>query len=287
MKPDRLPLPIPSLAAFPQEWSARLELAYGLRGEATIPTLRRHFGPLRVQKSFYPEGEGCCHQIVVHPPGGIAGGDHLSVSVDVGDGAHALLTSPGAAKWYRSYGRTAYQTLRFKVGQGATLEWLPLETILFDGSAPSLTAEIDLAADARLIYSDVICLGRPAAGERFTEGHWRQRTRLTRAGRLVWSEPVDLAGSDALLDSQVGLAGHSVVGTFVWAGPALPGELHRACRDVAALGMGAVSQLPDVWVARFIGDSAEAAHAYFRELWRLIRPHALGREAVAPRIWNT
>jgi urease accessory protein len=272
----------------PQVWSARLELAFGLRSNgATVPTLRRHYGPLRVQKSFYPEGEGVCHQIVVHPPGGIAGGDHLTISLEVGDGAHALLTSPGAAKWYCAYGRPAYQTLQFKVGADAALEWLPQETILFDGSEPHLASHIELAATARLIFADVVCLGRPAAGERFSAGHWQQHTRVSRDGRLLWAEPVQLAGGDPLLDSRVGLAGHSVVGTLLWAGPALPPELHQACRAVPAQGMGAVSQLPEVWLARFVGDSAEAAHAYFRELWRSIRPWALGREAVAPRIWNT
>jgi urease accessory protein len=270
------------------EWTAKLELSYERRYQgATVPALRRHFGPLRVQKSFYPEGEDCCHQIIVHPPGGIAGGDRLSIAVELGDGAHVLLTSPGAAKWYRAYGRPAYQTLDFKVGQGAVLEWLPQETILFDGATPELTSTIELAADARLIFADVVCLGRPAAGERFSEGCWRQRTRLLQQGKLIWTEPVELAGGDPLLNSRTGLAGHNVVGTLLWAGPALPTELHQACRAIPVLGYGAVSQLPDVWVARYIGDSAEAAHAYFRELWRLIRPVALGRPAVAPRIWNT
>lgn len=270
------------------EWTAKLELAYEKRvNGSTVPSLRRHFGPLRVQKSFYPEGEDCCHQIVVHPPGGIAGGDRLVVYLEVGEGAHALLTSPGAAKWYNAYGRPAYQSLHFRVMQRATLEWLPQETILYNGSMPELSAEIDLAADARLIYSDVVCLGRPAAGECFSEGRWQQRTRLSRQGRLVWAEPVDVAGGDSLLNARVGLDSHTVVGTLLWAGPALPAELHQACRAVAAQGAGAVSQLPEVWLARYIGDSAEAAHAYFRELWRLIRPHTLGRPAVAPRIWNT
>lgn len=281
-------LAAPASAALPQAWAARLELAYGRRSNgATVPTLRRHSGPLRVQKSFYPEGEGCCHQIIVHPPGGIAGGDRLEVAVTLQDGAHTLITSPGAAKWYHGYGRAAQQSLHFKVGPGAALEWLPQETILFSGSEALLDAEIELAPDAQLIYADVVCLGRPAAGERFEAGCWRQRTRLRRAGRLVWSEPVMLAGGDALLRSRLGLAGHSVVGTLLWCGPVLPLELQQACRAVAAHGLGAVSQLPEVWLARFIGDSAEAAHLYFRELWRLIRPWALGREAVAPRIWNT
>ncbi|MDN0074361.1 urease accessory protein UreD [Crenobacter sp. SG2303] len=269
-------------------WSARLELAYARHGERTIPVHRRHFGPLRVQKHFHPEPSGgVCHQIIVHPPGGIAGGDALAFAIALEPGAHALLTSPGAAKWYRAHGRAASQTLNARLAEGAVLEWLPQETILFDGSDTSLHNHFELAGDARLVYSDVVCLGRPAAGERFATGQWRQDSRIVRDGRLIWAEPLRLAGSDPLLTSRIGLAGHSVVGTLLFAGPKLPAELTALCRELVADGLLAISQLPELWVARFLGDSAEAAHSAFRQLWRLIRPEAVGLDAVAPRIWNT
>ena len=121
--------PIP----FTPSWYAELELAYARFGESSRPVLRRHLGPLRVQKHLYAEGPEVCQHIIVHPPGGIAGGDRLAIRARVEDGAWAQLTSPGAAKWYRANG-PAYQTLELHVSPGATLEWLPQETIVFSAA---------------------------------------------------------------------------------------------------------------------------------------------------------
>lgn len=270
------------------DWSARLELAYALRDGRTVPVHRRHVGPLRVQKHFHPEPSGACHQIVVHPPGGVAGGDALSLEVSLEAGAHALITSPGAAKWYDGHERQAFQELDVRVAPGATLEWLPQETILFDGAEVNLCSRFRLSGDARLLAADVVCLGRPASGEVFAGGGWKQHTCIERDGRLLYVEPLSLAGGGALLASRVGLGGKSVMATLLWAGPPVPPELHRACREVGGPGLlAAVSQLPEVWVARCLADSAEAAHAYCRTLWRMLRPALVGHAAHPPRIWNT
>ena len=93
--------PVP-ITLFTPSWHAELELGYGRDGETTRPTLRRHKGPLRVQKHLYAEGPEVCQHIIVHPPGGIAGGDRLDIAATVGRNAWAQLTSPGAAKWYRA-----------------------------------------------------------------------------------------------------------------------------------------------------------------------------------------
>ena len=127
--------PVPA-TLFTPSWHAELELGYGRDGETTRPTLRRHQGPLRVQKHLYGEGPEVCQHIIVHPPGGIAGGDRLHINASLGANAWAQLTSPGAAKWYRAAG-PAYQQLELKVGAGATLEWLPQETIVYCGAKPS------------------------------------------------------------------------------------------------------------------------------------------------------
>src|SRR5438094_9519722 len=108
-------------------WKARLSLSFARDGNRSVLAGRSHEGPLVVQKPLYPEGGAICHAIVVHPPGGIAGGDELALSATVGDGAAALLTTPGAAKWYRSAGPWAKQSVAFDVE--GTLEWLPQETI--------------------------------------------------------------------------------------------------------------------------------------------------------------
>lgn len=280
------PSEAPAAADAIGSWRAALALGYARRGEATVPVLRRHRGPLRVQKHFHPEGPAVCQHIIVHPPGGIAGGDALRIDVEVGAAAHALITSPGAAKWYRGRAE-ASQQLRLQVASGGVLEWLPQETILFDGSHSRLDTDIALAGDARLLFADVTCFGRPGSGERFCNGRWRQRMAIRRDDRLLWQEQAVLGGGDPLLQAPAGLGGATVCGSLLWVGEPLPAELHEACRALPFAGRSGVTQLPGLWLARCLCDSAEAAHAWLRAVWALLRPVLLGRAAVPPRIWAT
>lgn len=270
-------------------WQARLHLGFERRDDRTILAQAKHFGPLRVQKALHPEGPGVCHAIVLHPPSGIAGGDELGIRIDVSEGAHALLTTPGAGKWYRSAGAQARQAVTIQVGTGGTVEWLPQETIVFDGARARIEADIELAADARYCGWEVLCLGRRASGERFERGELRLATRIAREGRPLWLERGLLAGGDPLLASSIGLAGNSVCGTLLATGELAP-ELLAAGRAVAAAEAGAqtgITALPGLLVARYLGHSSEAARLWFIELWRLLRPALLGLPAQTPRIWNT
>lgn len=271
-------------------WHARLALGFAKRGAASVLVRREHVGPLRVQKALYPEGEAVCHAIVLHPPSGMAGGDRLEIGVEVGPGAHALLTTPGAGKWYRSAGAWAGQRLDFSVGADAALEWLPQESIVFDGARADMQSRVRLAADARFIGWDVLCLGRRAAGESFERGELRLETRIERDGRPLWLERGGLAGGAEMLSSPAGLAGYSVSGTLLALGPNLDASLLAACREATPAEPAArhgVTRLPDVLAARYLGHSSEAARAWFTALWRLLRPALLGRAAQTPRIWNT
>lgn len=268
-------------------WRAELHLRFERRGPRTVLAERVHVGPLRVQKSLYAEGDGVCQNIIVHPPGGIVGGDALVIDADAGPGAHAQLTTPGAAKWYRSAGEAATQHVVLRAAESAVIEWLPRETIVFDGAVAELDSRIELAGDAAFIGWDIVCLGRTASGERFRHGSLRQQLGIARDGAAVYVERARIEGG-RLLSSPVGLNGATVFGTFIAAAaPRLSDGLLDACRKVAADGEGAVTRLPGVLLARYRGASAEAAHAYFGKLWRVSRPRLTGREAVAPRIWNT
>jgi len=269
-------------------WRAELALGYERRGTRTVLAARRHDGPLVVQKPLYPEGAAVCHTIVVHPPGGIAGGDELTLDVAIGAGAHALLTTPGAGKWYRSGGAWAAQGLAFDVAAGACLEWLPQETIVFDGARARLGAQVRLAADARYIGWEILCLGRTGSGERFERGRIRLQNLISRDGRPLWLESASLDGGAALLASRAGLAGKPVCGTLAAAAPRIGEDLLAACRAIASSeGEAAVTLLPGVLLARWLGDSGEAARHYFVRLWAVLRPAITGREAVEPRIWRT
>ncbi|WP_300635619.1 urease accessory protein UreD [Pseudomonas sp.] len=272
-------------ALFTPSWHAELELGYARFGDTTRPVLRRHLGPLRVQKHLYAEGPEVCQHIIVHPPGGIAGGDRLAISAQVAEGAWAQLTSPGAAKWYRA-GGPAFQQLELTVQAGATLEWLPQETIVFSAAQAELGTRIELHGDARLFYWDVVALGRPASGERFDLGHFQSQLDIRRDGQLLWHERQRIVGGDGLLDSPIGLDGQPVFATLLVTGEIDP-QLLEQCRSLPHAVRGDLTQLPGLLVARCLAGEALLARAWLIDLWRLLRPALLGREAVPPRIWST
>jgi urease accessory protein len=261
-------------------WKAELSLGFERTGERTVLARKRHDGPLVVQKALYPEGGEVCHAIVVHPPAGIAGGDELLLDVESKNGAFAQLTTPGAGKWYRSAGAWAAQRLSFDV-EGA-LEWLPQETIVFDGARADLSTEVRLAGDARYIGWEILCLGRSGSGERFSRGTIRLSTRISRDKKPIWLERGLIEGGGKLMRSPAGLGGHPVCGTFVAAGPQI-GKM----RPAAGIEPLAVTQLPGLLVGRYLGDSSEQAKRAFAALWAALRPRLLGREAREPRIWRT
>jgi urease accessory protein len=248
----------------------------------------RHHGPLRMQKSLYPEGKAVCHAVVIHPPGGIAGGDSLGVSVDVEPGAHALVTTPGAAKWYKANGRQSTQQVRMRVG--GLLEWLPQEAIVFDAAQVSSTIDVELGADAAMIGWDIVALGRRAAGERFVHGRYAQSIRLSFESRLAWHERTRLVGSDPLLESPVGLAGLHVFGCLWAAGAALERlDVDELRAELGTAGNAApVTRLaPRLLVARTLADGTEAARAALVAVWCALRPRLLGATAQLPRLWAT
>jgi urease accessory protein len=266
-------------------WHASLRLRFVHDAGTTRLAGRSHSGPLRVQKALYPEGPGVCHAIVVHPPGGVAGGDQLAIEVDAGTRSHAFLTTPGAAKWYRSAGPAARQVVRIVAGEGSAVEWLPQETIVFDQARVEMSHEVELDAGASYIGSEILCFGRTAAGERFERGSLRQHTSIRRGGRLLWWEQGVLAGGGAAMGSALGLAGHSVCATMVGVGRPAPAPLLAALRSSdAAL---AVSQVKSVFVARYLCDDSETARHAMTRVWQAVRPHLLGRAATVPRIWAT
>jgi urease accessory protein len=284
-------LPLSQLEPSPI-WHAELHLGFARHGERTVLCENRHRGPLRVQKALYPEGDAVCQTILLHPPAGIAGGDHLAISSSVGAGAHAQLTTPGAGKWYRSGGAEASQHIDFTVAKGATLEWLPQETLFFDGARAHLETRVALAADSRYIGWDILCLGRAAAGERFANGRIDLFFRIERDSLPIWLERGGFDGNDPMLSSPAGWAGATVCGTLLCTFPEvsqLGTQLLEAGRQTAPAD-GAnhgLSMLPGIIVARYLGNSSEAARLWFGNLWTILRPACCGRPAVIPRIWNT
>ncbi|MEN9865715.1 MAG: hypothetical protein RL748_1305 [Pseudomonadota bacterium] len=291
-------------------WQASLRLGFARMGERTALVQREHNGPLRVQKALYPEGQALCQAIIVHPPGGVVAGDQLQIAVEIGIGSQVLLTTPGAAKWYKSPGPVSGQDIVIKVAEGATLEWLPQETIFFDACQVALNQQIELAQHASYIGCDIVCYGRRASGEALRSGRISQRTRISRAGKLIWSEQgiCDVAQADSRLHSRFGMAGNTVCATLLACPATAATELANGSASRAANSLSnkqssslladlrsAIASLPGcgvthfqgMWVVRYLGHSSEDARQTMLAAWAILRPALLGRAAVVPRIWQT
>ncbi|NJD06172.1 MAG: urease accessory protein UreD [Methylococcaceae bacterium] len=264
-------------------WQAELRLGFERRIDRTVLASRSRRGPLTVQRAFHPEGE-TAHVYLLHPPGGVVGGDQLRIDAACAAGARALLTTPAAGKFYRSGGATARQGVHLRGAEGAAVEWLPQETIVFDGARLESALHIDLNAGARFIGWDVVCFGRPACGEAFSSGAGQFRLRLQQDGVPLLQERF-LADS-RFVRANWGLRGHPVLATLL-ACPVAP-ELLSAVREI--LGdrpdVGA-TRLGEVLVVRALGWRAEDMRRLFAEIWAAVRPAVIGRVACIPRIWAT
>lgn len=251
-----------------------------------------HDGPLRVLQSLYPEGDAICHNVLVHPPGGLVGGDTLDIRVTVGRGAHGLVTTPGATRFYRSSGACALQQSHLRLETGARMEWLPLETILYNGCRAENHLSFDLAPDAELIGWDITALGLPHAGQPFARGRFCQHIELPG----VWLERGVVDAQDTrLLGSPLGLAGqHCMASIFFAAGSAIERARRELALDSArqvlaghALNFraGATSPNPQVLVLRALAPQVEPAMDMLKKVWAAWRQILWNKPAVPPRIW--
>lgn len=253
---------------------------------------RAHYGPLRVQKTLHPEGASICHAIIVHPPGGVVGGDRLTIKASVGECAHAFLTTPGAAKWYQANGKISQQQVHLQIAHAATLEWLPQETIFFDQTSAELEHQVVLQGSARYIGGEILCFGRTASGESFNSGRIFQQTSIRHDGKLLWFEQGTLNGGTSAMHSRLALADYTVCATLIVVGKALPGSVVQQLRDTAtrlssSQASVGVSQIKSLLVLRMLGHSSELAKRWMIQAWQQLRPGLLGCEAQVPRIWNT
>jgi len=255
--------------------------------------LRQHFGQLYVQKPFYPEGPEVCHVVLVHPPGGVVGGDRLEITNHVGSDANVQITTPGAAKWYRSNGHISYQKVTFDVKTGGAMEWLPQETIFYDDAQVELVQYVNLEKKSTYIGCEIFCFGRTAYGESFDSGRIRQKFSIRRDNKLIWYEQLNLLGGDKAMRSSHVLANKTVCATLLAVSDAIhSNDLINALREQAAAIINdgevlGVSQVKSVVVARYLGNSSEVARAVMLKLWDVLRPTLLGRVAEVPRMWNT
>ena len=268
-------------------WRASLELGFVQAGTRTVLEHSRHIGPLRVQRPFYPEGN-LAHVYILHPPGGVVGGDHLNISLKANDGAQVLCTTPGCGKFYLSAGNEAQLEQHLHVTAGASLEWLPQENILFAGARLRASTRIELENDAVFIGWDITCLGRPASHERFEQGTMTSRLTFCHNQALQLVENQRIIGQPQL-DAAAGLRGKPVQGILL-AFPCATTQL-ECVRDTLAeqpssalIGATLIDRL---LVVRALADESETLKQNMMTIWQTLRPQLLERPAVVPRIWAT
>jgi urease accessory protein len=278
-------------------WHAKLDLHYAsapLADGAPRTTVQfKHDGPLRVLQSLYPEGPAVCHNVLVHPPGGIVGGDTLDITVQVGTGAHALITTPAATRFYKSMGEPGTQQVKVQLHSGARLEWLPLETIAYNGCNAFNSAVFELAPGAEMIGWDITALGLPHAHQPFERGSLQQHIEVTGA----WLERALIDAADTrLLNSPLGLAGNLCMGSLFFAcGEAISRERREhllevirsvVADDALAATTGATAPNSHVIVVRTLAPMVEPTIDLLRRVWVALRHAAWDMPAQVPRIWS-
>jgi urease accessory protein len=244
---------------------------------------------LLVQRPFYPEGRDVCHVYLLHPPGGLVPGDSLEVDVNAGKGAQVLVTAPAATKIYRSDGRGSSLVQTLRVAAGAVLEWLPQETIVFEGARADVVTKVELQGDACFVGWEIVCLGRPACGEGFRAGTCRQQWELRRDGQPLVVERTRF--DDEVQGAAWGMRGAPVVGTLLVSWPGVSDvDYGNLFGDVLAPSTGdclTVTRVRSALLMRYLGNSAQRARGHFERAWTVLRPLVAKRPACFPRIWST
>jgi urease accessory protein len=269
-------------------WHGNLELIYGVRSGATQLLHDRSQAPFKLQRSFYPEGSEICHNVILHTAGGMVGGDRLSMNLHLQPQAQALITTAAASKLYRSNGQEAQQTIQVRVAEGACLEWLPQETIVFDQAIYRQDMRIELAAEAQWLGWEITRFGRTARGEQFLAGNWRSHTEVWQAGKPLWIDRQWLPGSPVMVESPHGLANCPIVGSFAYIGQVVEPELVTQARSLwqGSSGEIGVTRLMSGLLCRYRGHSTSEVRQWFLAVWQLLRLSYLGRSTCLPRVWQ-
>lgn len=268
-------------------WKAELNLCFQNSGDRTVLASRSQSGPLTVQRPFYPEAN-VCHLYLLHPPGGVVGGDELHINVHAEEQSNVLITTPGATKFYRNTGLLAQQIQTLSVQDDCALEWFPQENIFFDGTHTHLKTRVELTESARFMGWEINCYGRPAANEDFESGKVLTSLEIFRCGQPLLMDRL-LIDSPSALQSPSSMNNYPCFGTFV-ATHITDALLETARSALAEIEMPVqigLTLIDDILVARCLGNYAEQISIPLKCIWAAIRPEVLGRDVCHPRIWST
>jgi len=281
----------------PKRWDASLHLEFtkAPQSSKTIVSRRDHIGPLLIQKSLYPEGDEVCHAVILHPPAGIAGGDHLRIEIRTHPQAKAVVTTPGATKWYKSNGLLSSQQTKLSVASGGHLDFLPQENIYFNASHAHNQIHIQLEEGSSMIGWDIAQLGRTASGEIWSGAHLRNELQLSINDRFYWVDSSILDSDDLSIGSTPKLGPYSVMGTMWFCGNHVSEELLEQLRDSLLwsenLKVGATRiNLPKkngLIILRGISSEVEYLKDCFIHMWLRYRLEVSGIPPLPLRLWKT
>lgn len=269
-------------------WEGRLDLVYSQCQDETQVTHNHFVAPLKVQRPFYPEGKDVCHSVILHTAGGVVGGDRLIQTIHLNSNTNVLITTAAASKIYGSQDLEARQQINVQVDSGATLEWLPQETIVFNNAIYRQDLRVELAPGASWLGWEITRFGRSAGGEKFLQGDWRSHTEIWQQGHPLWIDRQWLPASETVFNSPHGLAGKPVVGTLAWVGQSVAPETVAEARrmwDTHLKGETGVTRLPDGLLCRYRGFSTAEARHWFTQVWGLVRLTFCHRKPIKPRVW--
>jgi urease accessory protein len=258
-----------------------VRLRFGVAGGMTQRLELRESGGYRAR--FPTTFDSRSEAVLINTGGGMAGGDQLNIDVALDADAQVVMTTQAAEKIYRSQGPETVVQTRISLGEGAHLDWLPQETILFSGARLTRSLEAEMAADATLLACESVYFGRVAMGELLDAGAFRDSWRIRRGGRLVFAENVRLEGLINLDLAQIAVAnGARALATVLLVQHDAAKRLDeaRAALEGANCACG-VSALDGLLVARFLGADAARLRADLAGFLRNIRGAAL------PRSWQT
>lgn len=269
-------------------WCAELKLDYQFKGKKTCLAHKSQKGPLTVQRPFYPEGD-VCHNYILHPPGGVVGGDTLDIQLTTSNQAHCLITTPGATKFYRSKAnRESLLTQSINIANNAIVEWLPQQNIFFNGAQTRLNTQINIETGGKFIGWEIHCFGRPANHEGFQEGTIRSSTQINIDGQVRLVEQLNTQG-ESITESACGLRNKAMQGSLI-AAPISNMEkqkLEQILLDYPSRDLIGITLVDEVLVIRVMGDHIEPILENFISLWSQLRTDWLQRPACWPRIWDT
>jgi urease accessory protein len=271
-------------------WEGVLKLIYQYRDNSTQLIEAYSKAPLKIQRSFYPEGQGICHNTILHTAGGIVGGDRLNQHIHLQPNTHAVITTAAASKVYRSNGQKTKQTIQISVEKDSYCEWIPRENIIFNGAIYRQDLRVDLAENACWLGWEINRFGRTARGEQFLIGNWRSCTEVWQNNKPLWIDRQGLTGGEVIINSPHGLRGQAIVGSLCWVGKPVSEDILKKARNLwnpqEAKGEAGVTLLLSGILCRYRGNSTQEVVNWFTNVWQLLRQYSGKSVTSLPRVWN-